>query len=113
MILDYKPVLPYHYGYEVDKIKEEFKVGDPIKAFTLNDKFEIIECQGVIESDGSWNYHNNYDDSQDTMYCIIDGIQSIRWFTPKKEIIRLVQKENINSWKDMLRKEAKRVSGLL
>jgi hypothetical protein len=62
-----------------------------VKAYSLDlDNNSIVEGEGWIESNGSYNYHNNYDDSEDCMY--FEGKQ--QWFSLNYERVVEIQKEN-------------------
>lgn len=57
-------------------------------AYAVND-YEVVEGIGTIESNGSWNYHNNYDDSVNTLHFQWDiknyPRKEIKWWTLSKE----------------------------
>ena len=85
-------------------------------AYTINDGFEIVECFGIVESDNSWNYHNNYDDSEDILSCIFrDKISEgkiNKWFTLNKDEVIKIQKENLEIWMKILQEEILRISNM-
>ena len=60
--------LPYVTEEEVTKVQNV--IGDSkVIAYSIDkDTFELKSDECCIKSNGSWNYHNNYDDSKDTMY---------------------------------------------
>ena len=46
-----------------------YKENEKVKAYSINeDTLEIVEGEGYIASDESYNYHNNYDDSENTLW---------------------------------------------
>ena len=58
-------------------------------AYAVND-YEVVEGIGTIESNGSWNYHNNYDDSVNTLHFEYlnkynKKIKEQKWWTLSKE----------------------------
>lgn len=60
-----------------DIAKEYLKVlrrHEKYPAFTVDEDFNVVKGVGCIKSNGSFNYHNNYDDSEDTL-----------WFNQTKE----------------------------
>lgn len=62
-----------------------------VKAYSINTRDNsIIEGEGWIASNESYNYHNNYDDSEDVMWFT----NSKQWFTLNYEKVLEVQKEN-------------------
>ena len=73
---------------------EGFKklIGDSkVKAYSINkEDNSIIEGLGWIASNGSYNYHNNYDDSEDCMWFN----EEQQWFTLNYETVLNIQKEN-------------------
>lgn len=68
-----------------------------IKAYSIdkNDN-SIVEGEGWIASNESYNYHNNYDDSKDCMYFTKrpDGLGVEQWFTLNYGRVLEVQREN-------------------
>ncbi len=81
-------------------------------AWTINDKLEVVKCIGMIANDGSWNYHNNYDDSEDVLYVIENKTRTKQWFSLNKDEVIEVQKENILKWKLILEQELSRLQTL-
>ena len=39
-----------------------------IVAYAISDDLKLIEGLGKIDTDNSWDYHNNYDDSKDVLF---------------------------------------------
>ena len=66
----------------------------------------------MIANDGSWNYHNNYDDSEDVLYVIENKTRTKQWFSLNKDEVIEVQKENILKWKLILEQELSRLQTL-
>ena len=74
----------------VEEIKK-FIGSSKVKAYSINeDDNSIVEGLGYIDSDESYNYHNNYDDSKDCLF--FEGKQ--KWFTLNYEAVLSIQKEN-------------------
>ena len=44
------------------------EVDTEYKCYFINDKLEIQEGYGYISNNGSYNYHNNYDTSENILY---------------------------------------------
>ena len=68
-----------------------------VKAYSIDSKDNsIIEGIGWIDSDGNYNYHNNYDDSEDCMWFSkkSNSIGSQQWFTLNYDRVLEIQKEN-------------------
>ncbi len=103
---------PSTYGQIVEDYLKVLKVDVEYPAFSLNNKLEIIECKGVISNNGSWNYHNNYNDSQNELYIIIEKTKFCQWFSLNKEDVVKVQKENIEKWKAILSNELSRLESV-
>jgi hypothetical protein len=62
-----------------------------VKAYSINTRDNsIVEGEGRIASNESYNYHNNYDDSEDCMW--FNGEK--QWFTLNYDRVLEVQKEN-------------------
>lgn len=62
-----------------------------VKAYSINLKDNsIVEGDGWVASNESYNYHNNYDDSEDCMWFNKEQ----QWFTLNYEKVLEVQKEN-------------------
>ena len=80
----YLKVIPLKHrvkAYTVKPIKDTFKRG-VIKGYV------VVEGEGYIASNGSWNYHNNYDDSEPTLWFVFpDAKGSIeqQWWSVSKE----------------------------
>lgn len=112
MKLEHDIILPSKFR---ETVKDYLKVlieNKEYPAYTINDDLEIIECKGVISNNGSWNYHNNYDDSENELYVIIDGRRINKWFSINREDVEKVQAENIIQWNLKLADEINRVNKL-
>jgi hypothetical protein len=85
----WKVNIPSHYE-NMDELKN--LIGNSkVKAYSINLKDNsIVAGEGWIASNESYNYHNNYDDSEDCMW--FDGEQ--QWFTLNYERVLEVQREN-------------------
>lgn len=81
--------IPSNYE-NVEEIKK--LIGNSrVKAYSINRKDNsIVEGEGWIASNESYNYHNNYDDSKDCMWFN----RKQQWFTLNYERVLEVQKEN-------------------
>ena len=81
--------IPSNYE-KVEEIKE--LIGNSrVKAYSIDlSDNSVIEGQGWIASNESYNYHNNYDDSKDCMWFN----EKQQWFTLNLERVLNIQKEN-------------------
>lgn len=102
--------LPYDSGEIVKDYKKILQTKVWYKAWTINDSLEIVECEGSIQNNNSWNYHNNYDDSEDELYIKKNNHIINKWFTFNKDEIVKIQKENIEAWKKVLTDELLRLT---
>jgi len=100
---------PPKCGKIVEDYLKVLKEKTEYDAWTLNEKLEVVKCKGIIENNGSWNYHNNYDDSENEMYVIINNQKIKKWFSLNKEDVIKVQQGNILKWKNVLQEELKRL----
>ena len=114
MDLKFRLKLPRYRGEIVEDYLKTMSEKVEYNGFTISDELEVVECKCIIISDGSWNYHNNYDNSQLEL-AIITGKNTTmgKWFTLRKEEAIVVQKENIERYKEILLNELSRVSTLL
>lgn len=113
MKLSFELKLPYHFGEIVNEYLKTLQFNTKYNAYTLSDKLEVVECVGIIQSDGSWNYHNNYDDSE-LQLAIITAPNTFlgKWFTLNESEVEKVQRENIERWKEVLNNELLRLQSL-
>jgi hypothetical protein len=102
--------LPHSNGEIVESYLKFLKLNVDYKAFTLNEKLEIIECKGIICSNKSWNYHNNYDNSENELFVKIGGQKIAQWFALSKDVALKIQDENIKKWKNHLMNEISRLN---
>ncbi len=113
MELDFRVKLPCHFGEIVDDYLKVMSKKKAYKGYTVSDNLEVVECLGVIDSNGSWNYHNNYDDSKLEL-AIITSVNSTRskWFTLDRKEAEKVQQENIERYTEILNNELLRLKSL-
>ena len=90
--MKYKLELPYHYGKVVEERLKVLDLNKKYEGFTLNEQLEIEKCECSIENDGSWNYHNNYDDSQNVLK--VGNVE--KWWTLSEKEIKQIQKEHLD-----------------
>ncbi len=110
--LKYDIVLPLNFGQVVKDYKKVLSVRTEYPAFTLSDKLEVVECKGIIENNGSWNYHNNYDDSEDELYVFIGNNKLSRWFSLNRDDVVVLQEENMKNWQHILDYEVQRLKNI-
>jgi hypothetical protein len=114
MELKHKVILPSNRGQIVEDYLKVLKANTEYPVFTLDDDLEIIECKGLIANNGSWNYHNNYDDSENVLYVFLYGPTKInKWFTLNKDEAIRLQKHHITQWEATLRAELKRLKEIV
>ena len=101
-----KVKIPYHYGVVVDNMLKVLELNKTYQGFTINDNLEVIQTDCSIENNGSYNYHNNYDNSQNVLKV---GDTSKWWTLNEKEVLK-VQKENIDRNLERLNEEIKRLN---
>lgn len=110
MKLEHRVSLPYNDRTIVKQYLTVLKADVKYPAFTVNDRLELEECQGIIGNNGSYNYHNNYDDSEDELQIIYpNGSRVRRWFTLNKQDALDVQAENIRAWREIIKEELLRL----
>lgn len=112
MKVEHYIILPRPCGEIVKDYLKVLKEGKEYSAYTLNDDLEVVECKGIILNNGSWNYHNNYDDSENELYVMMYGLRINKWFSLNKEDVEKAQTENIIQWKLKLADEINRVDKL-
>lgn len=76
--------------YENIETLKEIIGNSKVKTYSLDENNIIVEGEGWLANNDSYNYHNNYDDSEDCMW--FNGEQ--KWFTMKYTRVLEVQKEN-------------------
>jgi len=113
MELNFRLKLPYHFGEIVEEYLKTMQVKTKYNGYTISDKLEVVECVGIICSDGSYNYHNNYDDSELQLAIIASPNTFLgKWFTLNKSEAEKVQRENIEKWREVLNNELLRLQSL-
>lgn len=111
MELKFKPELPKSRGKIVEDYLKLLAKNTDYDVYTLNDELEIIKCKGKIKNNDAWDYHNNYDDSEDELFVMINSSgYNKRWFSLNREEVEKVQKENIQEWWKMLEEEVTRLT---
>ena len=103
--MKHKLKIPYHYGDVVIERLKVLELNKKYEAFTLNEQLEIVKCECSIENDGSWNYHNNYDNSENVLKV---GNLS-KWWTLNETEIKQIQKENLDKAIKLLTEEIDRL----
>lgn len=101
--------LPSHYGKIVEDYLKVLSKDTKYDAWTIDDELRVVKCKGIIKSNGSWNYHNNYDNSEDELYCIIGTQTDSRWFTLNEKEAIQIQKKNLDKWKETIGEELTRI----
>lgn len=100
-----------------EKLKE-FIGKEEVRAYSLNDKLEIIDGWGKIASDGMYNYHKNEDCSKDVMFFAEErrpngkGNFTEKFFTLSLAEITEIQTKNKEFWIEGLETEIKRLNEL-
>lgn len=112
MKLEHYLSTPLTYGEIVKNYLKVLQENKPYPAWTLNDNLEVIECKGLIKNNGSYNYHNNYDDSENELYIIDRSTKLKKWFSLNKEEVVKVQRENIAKWRECLEAELLRLESI-
>lgn len=92
------------------KVLEENVLYD---AWTITNDLEVIPCKGSIRNNGSWNHHNNYDNSENELYVTLGSLNPVKqWFSLNKTDVLKTQTENIEKWLDILNKEQSRLNDI-
>lgn len=113
MQLEYNVSTPLTFGKIVKDYLKVLKENTEYPAWTVNDNLELVSCMGIIENNGSWNYHGNYDDSKNELYVIFPNRTKRRmWFSLNKEDAIKIQQENIEKWRFKLQHELDRLGVL-
>lgn len=68
MKIDERPHLPWVDEILVGIYLKVLLTKTEYVGYSVDNEFNVIEGKGTIENNGSYNYHNNYDDSEDTLY---------------------------------------------
>jgi len=90
MKIDETPALPWVNEELVNKYLKLLLRETEYPAYSIDDEYKVIKGVGSIDSNGSYNYHNNYDDSEDTLiftYVNEYGHKNTaqKWWTLNKE----------------------------
>ena len=109
MKLEYNIDIPSHYGQIVKDYLKVLTLNKEYDVYSLNDNLEIIRCKGIIKNNESWNYHNNYDDSENELYIIYNKHIIKKWFSLNREDVEEIQQKNIKNWQNILNKELLRL----
>lgn len=110
MKVTYDLKLPSYYGKEVEERLKLIDLNKMYTGYTLSDDLSIIESHGCsIGSDGSYNYHNNYDDSQN----VLKVYGAHKWWTFREEEIVELQKALIDKEVVELMQEINRLNKLI
>ena len=89
----YRADLPYVNTELMEKYTMIFDPDTNYKGYILNDLLEIVQREDCsIKNDGSYNYHNNYDDSENTLFV---GDKKKFW-TPSLQEITKIQQANLD-----------------
>lgn len=109
MEIKFNVQLPPYWGTSVNELYNEgYKENELIKGWTIKDNLELIPCEGKIATNDHWNYHHNYDNSENVLWI---GNEQ-RWFTTNKELALEIQNFNIETYNALLKKELKRLKKL-
>lgn len=95
---------PYPY-FNQEKVQSFLSVigYSVVDGYTLNDRGEIVEVKCRIANNESYNYHNNYDDSEDEMQVKIGQNDWVaQWFTLKKDEVEKAFEENLKYMQEQL-----------
>ena len=112
MELKYSIKLPSTSGQIVSDYLKVLKENEGYPAWTLANDLSLLSCTGIIKNNDSYNYHNNYDDSENELFVISGHMHEKRWFSLNKEEVIKVQKENLLKWKTNLEGEIKRLDSM-
>ncbi len=102
--------LPQTTGPIIEQYLKVLSTNTPYTAYTLDDDLNVITCNGIIENNKRYNYHNNYDNSELELFIIkANGKKINRWFSLNKNEVIQQQLLNINNWRARLEKELTRL----
>jgi len=90
--MKHKLKLPYHYGSVIDERLKVLERKVKYQGYTLDEELNIVQTECSIGNDGSYNYHNNYDDSKD----VLKVGETHKWWTLNGAEIKRIQKEHID-----------------
>ena len=103
--MKYKINTPKHYGNIVEERLKVLEIETNYEGFTLDENLNIIKTKCSIENNGRWNYHNNYDNSENVLK--VGNIE--KWWTLSEKEIKKVQKENLDNNINIFTKEIKKL----
>lgn len=101
--IEFKNAFDLKIPYSSDE-KEIFKMKELIgksvvDAYSIDrETYKIVKGKGSIQNNGSYNYHNNYDDSKDEMF--FDN--KTQWFTLNEGRVKEVYNQNASIIRKML-----------
>ena len=101
--------IPYCRGEIVSTYLKVLKENVQYEAWTIEDNMEVVRCMGIIKNNGSWNYHNNYDNSENELYVVIEKTIQARWFSLNRDEAITVQRNNIIKWESIINEEKNRL----
>jgi len=80
-----------------------------VDAFSIDRKtYKIIQGKGSIQNNGNYNYHNNYDSSEDEMFF---G-NTTQWFTLNEDRAKEVFNTNATLIREMLERKLEEYKNL-
>jgi hypothetical protein len=93
--------LPYKADKDIiENYLKIFKENEEYDAYSIDDNLKIVKGKGSIKNNGSWNHHNNYDDSKNELYFkeqneignpMSRNVQIAKWWTVSWEEIKGMQ----------------------
>lgn len=107
-MIEYDIDLPSHYGKVVEDRLKTLEMDVEYQGYTINDRAEIIQTNCSIQNNGSWNYHNNYDNSENVLMV---GNESKWWTIDKSEAID-IQRKNLDKIIEKHREESIRLESI-
>ncbi len=89
MTIEQTPSLPWVNDKLIKEYLTILSVNTDYTAYSIDDDYNVIAGIGTIKNNGSYNYHNNYDDSEDTLFFTYvteykHSISSQKWWTLNK-----------------------------
>lgn len=104
--------LPPYYGEIVDKYLNVLEDNVYYDVYTIDDELRIVHCKGIIQNNGHYNYHNNYDNSENNLFVKLNNKVQSRWFTLNEKEAKEVQQKLIQEWLLVLNQEIERLKTL-
>ncbi len=99
MTIELIPVVP---NICMQQFLKKYLQNTEYDAYAIGEDFEIIKGRGKIASNNAYNYHNNYDDSELTVWFReVDGEFSRQWqmnvwWTDSLEEIKAIHKKVVS-----------------